>query len=93
MTVSKEKEAEIIVREEALQKFVSEVLSPEGKLAQKNMELSKPIFDRINAIVAKIGEEEQYDFIFDGSGLLWVAPDKGYDLTDKIIEDLNKETE
>lgn len=92
---AKEKEEEIRTKGEALQKFVNEILSPEGKLAQKNMELSKPIYDKINAVVAKIGEEEQYDFIFDAStsGLLWAAPDKGYDLTDKVIEVLNKETE
>lgn len=88
----KEKEQEILTKRETLQKFVSEVLSPDGKLADKNTELSKPIFDKIKAAVAKIGQESELDLVLDSGAVLWAAPDKGLDLTDSVLEELNKET-
>jgi len=89
----KEKEEQITAKREAFENFVSEVLSPEGKLAEKNRELSKPIYDKIKSTVAKIAEGGQYDLILDASAVLWAAAGKGYDLTDQVIEELNKETQ
>ena len=88
----KEKEREILTKRETLQQFVGEVLSPDGKLAEKNMELSKPIYEKIKAAVAKIGEESQFDLVLDSGAVLWAVPDTGLDLTDRVLEELNKET-
>ncbi|MEJ2054873.1 MAG: OmpH family outer membrane protein [Calditrichaceae bacterium] len=74
----------------AIEKFKYEKLGPEGEFYQKSMEFSKPIIDKINNLIAKVGEEEGYDFIFDAaSGSLVHALPK-YDITQKIIDELNK---
>ncbi len=85
----KELERDGEAKAQALQKFVDEFLSPGGKYAQKNIELSKPIYDEINSLIKNIGEEEDYDFIFDSPGLLFAKPQ--YDITDRILEELDKE--
>ena len=73
------------------QQYIQDIWGPEGKLYQRNMELSKPIIDKINLIINKIGEEEDYDFIFDANtGSIIHAKDE-YDLTDRIIEELSKQ--
>ncbi len=86
-----EMEREINRKYEEYQKFINEILGPEGKRAQKIRELSKPIYDRINAILVQIAQEEGLDFIFDISvpAVVYARPE--YDLTDKVLEYLNKE--
>ena len=74
----------------AIEKYKYEKLGPEGEYYKKTMEITKPIIDKINALIAQIGENEGYDFIFDAaSGALLHAVPK-YDITDRIIEELNK---
>lgn len=74
----------------AIEKYKYDKLGPEGEFYKKSMEFTKPIIDKINALIAKIGEEEEYDFIFDAStgALVHAAPK--YDITDRIIDELNK---
>jgi len=74
----------------AIEKYKYDKLGPEGEYYKKTMEITKPIIDKINALIAQIGESEGYDFIFDAaSGALLHAVPK-YDITDRIIEELNK---
>ncbi len=72
------------------QQFVEEIWGQSGKLFQRNLELSKPIIDNINVIIKKIGEEEDYDFIFDATAGNIVHAKPDYDLTDRIVEELSK---
>jgi outer membrane protein len=74
------------------QKFLQEKLNPqEGEAYKRNAELTKPIIDKINVIIAKIAKDENYDFIFDqkAGGIVFAKP--AYDLTDRVILLLNKE--
>ncbi|MCD4692092.1 MAG: OmpH family outer membrane protein, partial [Calditrichales bacterium] len=74
----------------AIAKYKYAKLGPEGEFYRKNLEFTKPIIDKINKLIAKIGEDEGYDFIFDASsGALLHAMPK-YDITDQILEELNK---
>jgi len=76
----------------AIEKFKYEKLGPEGEFYRKQMEFSKPIIEKINTLIAKIGEDEGYDFIFDAaSGSLVHALPK-YDITNQILEELNKKS-
>ena len=61
------------------------------ELSKRQDELLKPVFDEINTIINKIGEEGGYDFIFNGSisGTLVYAKEQ-YDLTDKVLAELDK---
>lgn len=75
----------------AIERYKYEKLGPEGEFYRKNMELTKPIIDKINNLIQKIGKEEGYDFIFDASsGALVHADSEKFDITDRVIEELNK---
>jgi outer membrane protein len=85
-----EKMKQLQQKQMEIEKFKYEKLGPEGELYQKSMEFSKPILDKINKLIAKISEEEGYDFVFDaGTGALVYALPK-YDITELVLEKLNK---
>ena len=73
-----------------IEKFRYEKLGPQGEFYKKNMELTQPLYDKIDQIIQKIGDEEGYDFILDvvQGVVLYAKPE--YDITDKILEELNK---
>lgn len=71
----------------------------EKALMQSNAELNKlsneltgPIVDKILQIVIDIGKKEKYDFIFEvGKGGIVYAKDE-YNLTERVVKELNKVT-
>jgi len=73
-----------------IERFKYEKLGPEGEFYKKSMELTKPIIDKINALIEKIGNDEEYDFIFDASSGALVHANPKFDITDRILEELNK---
>ena len=75
-----------------LQAFTQEKLGPNGELFRKNVELSTPIFEQVNAALAQIAEEEGYDFIFDvaGNGTIVYADPERYNLTEKLLSKLEE---
>jgi outer membrane protein len=53
--------------------------------------MTKPIIDKINKILEKIGKDEEYDLIMDARmGGVVYAKEK-FDLTDRVVKILNKE--
>jgi outer membrane protein len=94
LLTSEEKKAERlrVIQEKYLeyQRFQEEIWGDNGKLYQRNQELTQPIIDKVNAVIQKIGEDGEYDFIFDAAvGNLVYAKDD-YDLTEIVLEDLNE---
>lgn len=87
----KEKLKELQDKATQIDKYKYEKLNPEGgEFYRKNQELFQPIIKKINDVIAKVGAEEEYDMIFDASsGALLHALPK-YDLTERILEELNK---
>jgi len=87
----KEKLRELQTKATEIDKFKFEKLNPEGgEFYKKNQELFQPIIKKINDIITRIGAEEEYDMVFDASsGALLHALPK-YDLTERILEELNK---
>jgi outer membrane protein len=86
--IEKQQEAQNIYLK--YQQFLQDIWGQTGKLYQRNLELSKPIVDKINDVITRIGEAEGYDMIFDGAAgnLVYAKPE--FDLTDRIIEELKK---
>ena len=76
-----------------LQAFTQEKFGPEGELMRKNLELSEPIFKKINDALKTLAEEEGYDFVFDASapssGLVFAG--ENYDLTETLLESLDEQ--
>ena len=78
-----------------LQEFTQQKLGPNGELFRKNMELSSPVLERINAAIETIAKEDGYDFIFDvanGGAIVYVDPER-YNITTKLLEFLQEERE
>lgn len=74
-----------------IDKYKYDKLNPEGgEFYKRNQELFKPVIDKINTVIKKIGTVEEYDFIVDASSgaLLHAAPK--FDLTSQVLEELNK---
>lgn len=90
-----ELQAEFETKVQQLKQFTQEKFGPEGELVRKNVELSEPIFKKINDAIQGMAEEEGYDFIFDAaapsSGLVFAK--EQYDLTEQLIELMQEEEE
>jgi len=78
-----------------LKEFTEMKFGPEGELMKKNVELSSPIFEKINLALQEMAKQDGYDFIFDaaapGTGLVF-AQEK-FDLTEKLLELLKEKSE
>lgn len=88
----KEKEAEIQNLMLKLQSFQQEKYNPQtGEIYKKQAELLQPVLDKINGIITKLGEAENYDLILDtAAGNILYVSDQVADLTQKILDELNK---
>ena len=89
----KEKEQTLQNRYAEYQQFVTSIWGPQGEAVKRNEELTQPIIEKIDAILKTIAEKENYTFIFDAVGGALVYAKPTFDLTDQVIEELNKETE
>ncbi len=61
------------------------------KLQTLSEQLMKPLVDKIMEIVKEIAQKEKYDVVFEARRSGVVYGDDKYDLTQKIVEQLNKE--
>lgn len=87
----KEREQRFMDKQSELEKFRKETWGEGGKLYSRNLELSKPILDKINTAIQKLSKENGYDFVFDASSanIVYALPE--YDITDRVIDALKKE--
>jgi outer membrane protein len=84
----KEKEAQELGME--IEQYRYNKLGPQGELYKKNMEMTQPLYDKIDQIIQKIGETEDYDYILDVvQGVVLFAKPQ-YDITNRVIEELTK---
>ena len=86
----KEKKLELDKKLEDYQRFVAETFGDEGIAAQRNRELTQPIVDRINRILEKMSEEEGFSMVFDIANANIVYAKKEFDLTERVLEQLNQ---
>jgi outer membrane protein len=87
-TKLEEKEDEIATKEAALQKFTNDVFGPNGKAEQRNQALTKPLLDKITAVLEKIAIENNYNYILDAVDGNIAYARKTLDITDKVLEEL-----
>lgn len=71
--------------------YVESVWGKGGKIEMKNRELLTPIVTKINEAVNKIAKEDGYTIVLDAADAKIVYADVGLDLTDRVLEELNKE--
>jgi len=84
----KEKQAQELGMQ--IERYRQDKLGPQGEFYKKNMELTQPLYDKIDQIIQKIGDAEGYDYIMDvvQGVVLYAKPE--YDITDQVLEELNK---
>jgi len=77
-----------------IQQFQQEKWAPgQGQIYKKQEELMAPVLEKINTVIKEIGDEQDYDYIFDTvAGNILYASDDQEDLTDKVLEALEKAT-
>jgi outer membrane protein len=88
----KEKQQEMETLYLQIQKFQRDKWDPQGgEILKKQAELIQPIYDKINDVIKKIGDDQKYDFIFDSAngGILY-AGETQTDLTEDVLAELNK---
>lgn len=87
----KEKETEIQNLYIRFQQFQQEKWGAQGEVFTKRAELMQPVIDKINTVIKKIGSDEKFDYIFDVvNGNILHVSDGQPNLTDKVLEELNK---
>jgi len=88
-----EKEDKLQKKRDEYQQYVNQIFGPGGKAEQRNVELTKPLLEKINVVLEKIASEGGYDYIFDAANGNIAFAKKEFDLTDIALEELEKESE
>jgi outer membrane protein len=86
-----ERQGRLLGKQNELDQFRRETWGEGGKLFNRNLELSKPVLDKINSAIEKISQADGYDYVFDAASANIVFALPEYDLTDKVIEELKSE--
>ena len=73
-----------------LERFQMEKVGPQGEIYRIQEQLMAPIYAKMDDAVSKIGAAEGYDYIFNVSSgqIVYALPQ--YDVTEKVIDELNK---
>jgi outer membrane protein len=80
----------LMAKQSEYQTFANQVMGTEGEAAQKEYELSKPIIEKINTVIKLIALREGYAFILDSTAGTVLYGDEKYDITQKVLAELNK---
>ncbi|MDH4221915.1 MAG: OmpH family outer membrane protein [candidate division Zixibacteria bacterium] len=85
-----EKQQLIILKQKEYQEFATNILGPEGEAARRERELSKPLIDKINAVIQLVAIRDGYSLILDTSGGDVLYAKEEMDITNEILAQLNK---
>jgi outer membrane protein len=82
-----EKNQELQALYQKAQNYQTQKWGERGEAFQRQQELLKPLIDKIQKVIDRIAEEEDYDFIFDT-----VAGNVLFAITEDVLKELEKET-
>ena len=95
LTESGKQEAENKITEltQQRQQKIQEIFGENGKFFQKQNELLEPILNKLKNVIEKVAVENNYTIIFDAAagGILYAKP--SLDITDLIMDELEKVVE
>ncbi|MBU1920750.1 OmpH family outer membrane protein [bacterium] len=85
-----EKETRLAEKEQELNTFRRETWGEGGKLFTRNLELSRPILEKINAAIETISQQDGYDMVFDAASgnIVFALPQ--YDITQLVLDELEE---
>jgi outer membrane protein len=80
----------LLVKQNEYQLFVNQVMGQDGEATKKEYELSKPLIDKINAVIRLVALKENYAYVLDSTaGTVLYAKDE-LDITNRVLAELNK---
>jgi outer membrane protein len=85
----KEKEEGVAKAKREYQQYLAETFGVGGKVERRNSELSKPLLDKVNAGIAEVALENNFDLILDTVTGSVAYGRKSLDVTDRVLEKLN----
>lgn len=74
-----------------LDDFIEEIWGENGKADNINKQLLKPVADKINNVISEMAIESEFSAVFDLSDANIIYVDPQLDITQDIIDELNKE--
>ncbi len=80
----------LLVKQNEYQMFVNQVMGQDGEAEQKERELSKPLIEKINTVIKLIALKGNYTYVLDSTAGSVLYADEKYDLTDRVLAELNK---
>lgn len=86
----KEKQQQIDDAKTTWQQKANEIFGPNGKAEARNAELTKPLLDKINTVLEQLALENGYDLILDAVNGNIAYGKKELDITDRVLEELDK---
>jgi outer membrane protein len=88
----RELEANLQKKRSEYEAFVQEIYGKEGALYRKNQEITNPIVEKIKKTIQDVANQEGYDMVLDRAAGAVVYWKKDNDLTQRVLEILNKDT-
>lgn len=85
-----EKERELDNLRRQIENYQRDKLGPQGEFYRRNVELTKPLYDKIDNVIQKISEQEGYDMVFDVVQGVIVFAKPEYDITERVLTELQK---
>ena len=86
-----EKEKEIVLLEQNIERFQMEKFGPNGgEIYKLQSQLLQPVLSKIDAAIQKIGKERGYNYIMDAVSGALVYAIESHDLTDEVIQELRE---
>lgn len=85
----KEREEGVAKAKREYQLYLAETFGVGGKVERRNSELSKPLLDKVNAAIAEVALENNFDLILDTVTGSVAYGRKSLDVTDRVLEKLN----
>jgi len=97
LTLSEEgkraKMAEVNQRKQRYDSYLADIYGKDGKIDQKNKELIAPIIEKIDSSVTLLAADEGFALVLDATKAGIVYSQTGLDLTDLVVDELNREFE
>ncbi len=81
-------EQNILQKEQELVQFAQ---TSQMRLAQQEVELTRPLQESIFNVVQTLARAENFTYVFDAGSLIYVDPLRAQDLTGQVLEELQKE--
>jgi outer membrane protein len=87
----REQEEELQQKRSDLDAFVQEIWGTNGKIAQRNEQLTRPIVEKIREILTDIAKTQGISLVLDATDGNVVYADRALDLTNEVLDRINQQ--